>query len=102
MLRTAVTADRIAQLVREIVLPTVTRQLVDRAGLDPAQASMRTALIAAALSGLPVARSLLALEPIASADPGSVASAVGPTIQRYLTGPVPEWTDLGPGAATDG
>lgn len=101
MLRTAVITDQIAQLVREVVLPTVTRQLVDRAGIDPAQASMRTALIAAQLSGLAVARYLLVLDPIASATTGSVASAVGPTIQRYLTGPLPEWREPDRSVAID-
>jgi hypothetical protein len=42
-----------------------------------------------------MARYVLRVEPLASAAPEEVVAAVGPTVQRYLTGPV----DL-PGAAT--
>jgi hypothetical protein len=36
--------------------------------------------------GLAVARYVLRIEPLASADPDAVAAQIGPTLQRYLTG----------------
>lgn len=89
LLRTAIARDAIAQLVREIVLPTVTQHLVDRAGLHPTQAALRTTLVASQLCGLVVTRYLLVLQPLASQSPEAVGEYVGPTIQRYLTGPLP-------------
>lgn len=38
------------------------------------------------LAGLVVARYLLRVEPLASADRETVVTAVGPTLPRYLTG----------------
>jgi hypothetical protein len=35
-------------------------------------------------------RYVIRVEPVASADIPTLAAMVGPTIQRYLTGPVPE------------
>jgi hypothetical protein len=58
-------------------------------GLDPVEAPMRTTLIGSQLAGLIMARYILKLEPIASAPPDLVAALVGPTIQRYATGPLP-------------
>ncbi|WP_309244376.1 TetR/AcrR family transcriptional regulator [Micromonospora parastrephiae] len=39
--------------------------------------------------GLAMMRHVIRLEPVASADPEALAAAIGPTIQRYLTGPLP-------------
>ncbi|WP_291407453.1 TetR family transcriptional regulator [Actinophytocola sp.] len=89
LLRTAVTEQRFGTLVREHIAPAVTTTLVERVGVDPAQASVRAALLASQLSGLVLARYLLRIEPIASATIDWVAAAIGPTIQRYLTGALP-------------
>jgi hypothetical protein len=37
--------------------------------------------------GLAMIRYVLKLEPLASADADTVATAIGPTLQRYLTEP---------------
>jgi hypothetical protein len=71
------------------VLPTVTQHLVEGAGLHPAQAALRTTLVAGQLCGLAVTRYLLVLQPLASLSPEVVGVYVGPTIQSYLTGPLP-------------
>jgi hypothetical protein len=44
-----------------------------------------------------MARYIVKVEPLASAPAAQVAAAVGPTLQRYLTGDV---TDAGPGRYT--
>jgi AcrR family transcriptional regulator len=94
LLRTAVTEERTAQLVREVILPAVVAELVLRVGMDPAEAPMRATLIASQLSGLVTTRCVLKLEPMASAPADWVAAVVGPTVTRYLTGELPRSPDL--------
>jgi hypothetical protein len=36
-----------------------------------------------------MARYVLRIEPLASADPAALVAAIGPTVQRYLTGDLP-------------
>jgi AcrR family transcriptional regulator len=94
LLRTAVTEERTAQLVREVILPAVVGELVLSVGADPAEAPLRATLVASQLSGLAVTRYVLKLEPMASAPAEWVAVAVGPTVARYLTGELPRLPDL--------
>jgi hypothetical protein len=42
------------------------------------------------MAGTMVARYVLKIEPLASADIDTIAAAVGPNIQRFLTEPMPE------------
>ena len=53
------------------------------------QPRLRVALVASQLMGLAMARFIIRMEPIASADPETLIAAYAPTIQRYLTGPLP-------------
>jgi hypothetical protein len=53
-----------------------------------AEASYRAALVASQVLGLALARYVLGLEPLASASQDDLAAAIGPTLERYLTGPV--------------
>jgi AcrR family transcriptional regulator len=94
LLRTAVTEERTAQLVRDVILPAVVAELVLRVGADPAEAPMRATLIASQLSGLVTTRYIIKLEPMASAQAEWVAAVVGPTLTRYLTGELPRLPDL--------
>jgi AcrR family transcriptional regulator len=52
------------------------------------EAPLRTGLVGSQLIGLAVARYVVGLPGVADAEPGTLAAAVGPTLQRYLTGPV--------------
>ncbi|WP_431521217.1 hypothetical protein [Blastococcus capsensis] len=45
-------------------------------------------MVASQLVGVVIARYVLRLEPLASASPESLVAAIGPTVQRYLTGEV--------------
>ena len=47
---------------------------------------LRAALAGSQLIGLVMARYVIRIEPLASADADTVAAAVAPTLQRYLTG----------------
>jgi Tetracyclin repressor-like, C-terminal domain len=40
---------------------------------------------------LAMARYVVGLEPLANADPETVVAMIAPTIQLYLTEPLPEW-----------
>jgi AcrR family transcriptional regulator len=58
---------------------------------DRPDADLRAALVGAQLVGLAMARYIVKVDPIASADREELARAIGPTLQLYLTG------DLGGG-----
>jgi AcrR family transcriptional regulator len=96
LLRTGVTGERLALRVLDVVLPAVVSEMATRVGVDPAEASSRTTLIASQLSGLVLTRYVLELPPMASAPTRWVVAAVGPTIQRYLTGDLPELPGVSP------
>ncbi len=47
---------------------------------------LRASLAGSQVVGLAMARYVVRVPPLADADPAEIAAAVGPTIQRYLTG----------------
>jgi AcrR family transcriptional regulator len=63
---------------------TVFRVINEVTGAD--RAGLRASLAASQMLGLGVARYVLRLEPLASADVDTIVSLVGPNLQRYLTG----------------
>lgn len=91
MLRSAVTTNLSAKLLREFFAVHIVRRLVPDLGLrvDPAEIPLRASLVASQLFGLALARYVLAIEPLASTPRDQVVSAVAPTVQRYLAGPLP-------------
>jgi AcrR family transcriptional regulator len=54
--------------------------------IDLPDADLRATLVGSQLVGLSMARYIVAVEPLASADPETIARAIGPTLQRYLVG----------------
>jgi AcrR family transcriptional regulator len=88
LLRSAVGSEWTAKLLREFLVAKVLRRVMSSLGLDPEERAARGSLVASQLFGLVMARYVLRLEPLASATPDSVVAAVGPTVQRYLTGDV--------------
>jgi hypothetical protein len=58
--------------------------LMDRLGVD--RADLRADLAISQLIGLGLARYVLRLEPLASAEAGETVGWIAPTVQRYLTG----------------
>ena len=89
LLRSAMSNDWTARLMREFVVTQVLRRAVTVLVLDPAEAPLRTALVASQISGLAVTRYVLKVEPLASAPAEVLVAAIGPTVQRYLTGDLP-------------
>lgn len=84
LLRSALTDDHVLRMLREFMLETVLTPIV--AALGPDQARLRAALLASQVTGLALIRYVVRLEPLASADPETIVVAIGPTLQRYLTG----------------
>ena len=63
-------------------------EALEQSGLSITSARERAALAGSQLVGLAMIRYVLRLEPIASASIDHLVEVVGPTIQRYLTGPL--------------
>ncbi|MGA2452949.1 MAG: TetR family transcriptional regulator [Solirubrobacteraceae bacterium] len=87
LIRGAVSHADAARLLREFVTREILGRLATAAAPDAPQT--RAALAGAQIVGLAMARKIVCIEPLASADPAWLAATVGPTIQRYLTGPLP-------------
>ncbi|GAA3761065.1 TetR family transcriptional regulator [Micromonospora maritima] len=90
LLRSAVSNQWTARLLREFLTTQILRRVLDRLDLDPAEAPLRGALVATQVAGLAMMRYVIRLEPVASATPDTLAATIGPTVQRYLTGPLDE------------
>lgn len=88
--RSALSNEWTARLLREFVVTQILRRAVGEIIEDPSEAPMRTALVATQIAGTMVARYVLKIEPLASADADTLAAAIGPNIQRFLTEPMPE------------
>ncbi|GAA0803816.1 TetR/AcrR family transcriptional regulator [Spirilliplanes yamanashiensis] len=86
LMRSAVSHDWAARLIREFIATQVLRRVTAGLGIDPDEATMRASLVASQMAGLAMARYILKFEPLASAPPETLVAAVAPTIQRYLTG----------------
>ena len=88
LVRSAVNHEWSAALLREFVLAKVIRRVIGSIDMPVEEREARGALVASQLIGMVMARYVLRLEPLASATPDSIVAAVGPTVQRYLTGDV--------------
>ena len=88
LVRSAVANDAMSTLVRQFIVNRLVRGAIVRMGVDRAEAPLRATLVASQMAGLVMVRYVLKAEPLASASPDAVAAAIGPTIQRYITGPI--------------
>ncbi len=87
MLRSAVSHEDAAAMLRELLLRVLLRPLALGAGGD--DPDLRAALLASQVVGLAITRYVLRLEPVTSASADQLAPLLGPTLQRYLTGELP-------------
>ncbi|MER5336374.1 TetR family transcriptional regulator [Micromonospora sp. NPDC002717] len=90
LLRSAVSNEWTARLLREFLVSQVLRKVLDQLDADPAELPLRGSLVASQMIGLAMMRHVVRLEPVASAAPETLVAAVGPTVQRYLTGDLAE------------
>ncbi len=87
LLRSAATSEQALIMLRQFVTEAIVGRLSAAAQTaDPAQARYRAALVASQVVGLGLARQVLGLEPLAAVDRDELAAAIGPTLDRYLTG----------------
>ena len=84
LLRSAVGDERAAASLRDFLTRVVLTPLAAASGAP--DAPLRAGLAASQMVGLAVARYVLRLEPVASATAEELGPAIGPTLQRYLTG----------------
>jgi AcrR family transcriptional regulator len=113
LLRSAMTSEQATTMLREFIADSILGRLAEVAGPrgagsagDPGSpagaagaegragaagaegADYRAALVASQVLGLALTRYVLRLEPLAAASQDDLAVAIGPTLERYLTGPV--------------
>jgi AcrR family transcriptional regulator len=74
----------IRTMVLEVILAEITQRVDHPRGTGPVRAN----LIGSAVLGMIMTRYFLRFEPLASMPAEAVVANLGPTLQRYLTGPV--------------
>ncbi len=89
LVRSAVSNETIARMLRDFVANRILKRVAAQLKLDPAEGRWRANLVATQIGGLIVMRYILKIEPLASAPPDLVVALVGPTVQRYVTAPLP-------------
>jgi AcrR family transcriptional regulator len=89
LIRSAVTSEDAARMLREFMVSVLFVRLAE--ALQAPDAPLRASLAASQMMGLLIARYVVRVEPLASAPAAQLVAAIGPNIQRYLTG------DLAPG-----
>ena len=88
LLRSATTNEQAAAMLREFLSDAILGPVARAARND--RPELRASLVGSQMMGLALARYVVRLEPLASADADTVASAVAPTVQGYLSGHLPQ------------
>jgi AcrR family transcriptional regulator len=78
--------EEAARMLREFIQNLLVGPIVG--AVAPDRVELRGSLVGSQLIGLGMARYVLRLEPLASAEHEVVVAAIAPTVQRYLTGAV--------------
>lgn len=84
LVRSVASHDLAARMLREFVTSVLFGAVTDALRVD--RPALRASLCGSQIVGLGMMRYVVALEPLASADPDTVVAAIAPSIQRYLTG----------------
>lgn len=87
VLRSLAAQGQMVETIREFLTHNVLRPITTALQDEP-QGRLRATLAVSQIAGLVMARYVLRLEPLASADRETVVRLVGPTIQRYFTGDI--------------
>jgi len=86
LIRSAMSNEWTTRLLREFISTQILRRVIAELKLDPVEAPLRASLVASQLAGLAMMRYIVKLEPIASLPVEDLVHAVGPNVQRYITG----------------
>jgi AcrR family transcriptional regulator len=102
LLRSALTSEQAARLLREFLADAILAPVsaLARPG-PPEDAAYRAGLVASQMLGLALTRYVLRVGAVADATVAELAAAVGPTVERYLTGDI-ETGDIETGDIQDG
>jgi AcrR family transcriptional regulator len=92
LLRSAVTSEHAAAMLRDFVADSILGTMVRVTGLaervGPAEAGYRAAMVATQMLGLALTRLVLQLPAVADANVDELAATIGPSVERYLSGPI--------------
>ena len=91
MLRSAVGSERAAGLLREFLRGRVLSRVAPNLGVESSE--LRTTLAVSHLLGTAIARYVLRVPPLADLPTEELVAVLAPTVQRYLTGPLPTGGD---------
>jgi len=94
ILRAAASEEEAARLWRDMVTEQILLPLASRVARD--RAELRAALVASQVVGLAMARHVVGVPPLAKTDHETLATALAPVLEYYLTG------DLGDAASLMG
>jgi AcrR family transcriptional regulator len=96
MLRSALTNEAAMGMMRDLLVREVFGPITAALGVPDAQ--LRATLVGSQFIGLSVMRYIGHIEPLASATVDELVAAIGPTVQRYLTGDIGTEPAAGSGA----
>jgi AcrR family transcriptional regulator len=86
VVRATASEPQVARMLREFLTRELFGPAAELLGAD--DGAFRANLVGSQLVGLVMTRYVIAIEPLASTPPDLVATAVAPTLQRYLVGPL--------------
>lgn len=86
LLRSALASEPAMEMLRQFMTSTVLQAVARELGDE--DAALRTSLVFGQVIGLALARYVLRIPPLATAEREQVVRAVAPTLQRYLTGEI--------------
>ncbi len=86
MIRAAASEPAAAEVLRQVLTQRVFVPLAETLGVEDAR--LRATLVGSQLVGIVMARHIVRVEPLASLSSEELVLAIGPTLQRYLTGPL--------------
>ena len=78
-------------LFRTFLQDVIAVEVGSRVDNPPGSGIIRIQFVASQLVGVIMARYILELEPFKSLPVEQIAQTIAPNLQRYLTGPLPEW-----------
>jgi len=84
LLRAGISHDHAAGMLRDLLSTTLLNAFAEFT--DRPDARLRAALVGSQLAGIALLRFMIGVEALAEADDETIIAAVGPTLQRYLTG----------------
>jgi AcrR family transcriptional regulator len=87
-LRTGLAEPTTTRSLSEFLTLEVIGKLLRNLDLPEGEATLRTGLVASQLAGVIIGRYVLRLPALTEPSPETLAAAIGPTLQRYLSGEI--------------